>query len=662
MTSSQQDPKAPKSTVNQVLSSPAAARRARSGLSGDTGCSECSIGTCCHPAYEVIGMSWTSSSRLWTGAALVSLAGALVLPPSSASAATSSITWGYSSSGDRFWVQALNMPAGAHVRATYIGTDGKVVVGDAPDDAQSEYWSLPMVGWKSASAVVVDKSGTVLSSSATLTPKPDSTAITWNWDPNRYDGFWMKAVGAPAGSRLHINYELNGTVATVNAPSDDPIEAWGDNLPGWTQAQAVLTDANGDTLATSQVITPSASVRKPPAVGFMSQNPDIVGSRVPSQDKGNVWVLQMKQYPLAQQIKANNPNARVFFYANMAGVALGATLGDSFQPNTVTLDDLVAHPQWALRTADGTQVGWKDYNYIQPVDTANREYQQASIKHLKAVFASQPQWDGVFLDDVNVTSTGHCWAKRGPATNGQHPVINDSIATGSTLCNPEDPASSYTPATPVTTGTTSQFDVYSGSKSFINAVVPSIRGLGKQTAINMESHDDAYTDQITEWGPKVESIFFENSGSWRSTKVGEIKPAKDYQTGSGAIWRVKEVIAAQKAGANAWLQTYASGVDTTAQAYNRALFLMGWDGTSDSLSINTSSADTDPWYTPASSLDVGTPTGPYTEAIAGSVLKRTFTNGVLYLNITNNMQATTTAQGGTVTIPALSSYIDPRVG
>lgn len=329
--------------------------------------------------------------------------------------------------------------------------------------------------------------------------------------------------------------------------------------------------------------------------------------------KASQVVLQQHQWRQIPAIRAAHPGVRIYMYSNAAAASEAAGTG-AYQPSVVTWPQLMAHPAWMLRSSNGSPVRWSEYPYLQPIDLGNAEIAKLAATNLTTELKAH-DWDGVMLDDVNVELAGHDW-------------------TG-------------TPAN-YTGGST-----FTATDRFLRSLAPALHTQGKQVAINMQSSWNNWKPQVQAWAPLVDVINLEHSSSW--TESTAIKPAATFLGGLDAAWRIEEMTLVQSLGARVWAHDYGSATDVRAQAYNRALFLMSWDGRSESASMWTPSDWVSSYYHPASTMDLGAPTGA-TSRLTATLYRRTFTKGTLVLN-TASTNATYTDPKGTVMIPALSSVV-----
>ncbi len=128
-----------------------------------------------------------------------------------------------------------------------------------------------------------------------------------------------------------------------------------------------------------------------------------------------VMVLQSTNHALVAQLKAANPNLKVFMYAD----TLDSRPSD---PGLATCTDYTtdnaSHPNWFLLDSGGNRIQSKNYpgNYL--MDVGNTAYQQACVSHA-ASMAKQYGFDGVFFDDLTAYLS---WVMPSNATAAAYPT------------------------------------------------------------------------------------------------------------------------------------------------------------------------------------------------------------------------------------------------
>ncbi|MDQ6605855.1 MAG: putative glycoside hydrolase family 15 protein [Actinomycetota bacterium] len=128
-----------------------------------------------------------------------------------------------------------------------------------------------------------------------------------------------------------------------------------------------------------------------------------------------VMVLQSTDHAMVAQLKAANPNLKVFMYSD----TLDSRASD---PGLATCTDYTtdnaSHPNWFLLDQNGNRIQSRNYpgNYL--MDVGNTAYQQACVSHATSM-AKQYGFDGVFFDDLTAYLS---WVMPSTATVAAYPT------------------------------------------------------------------------------------------------------------------------------------------------------------------------------------------------------------------------------------------------
>jgi len=275
-----------------------------------------------------------------------------------------------------------------------------------------------------------------------------------------------------------------------------------------------------------------------------------------------VIYLQESMYTLLPEIRAANPEARVFAYQKVGGMR--ADGGE--HPSTGIRADL-ADEAWFLHDEHGARLIYADHPEVWAADVGNPDYQAAwSAAVIDRVVADG--FDGVMLDDVN-TFPGHSLGEQGT------PIAE----------YPSDEA--YGEAT----------------VAFMAAVGPALQehGLAVAPNIALNPWDSGQLSQATAMLPYITHWVREYWMRW-----------DDSANFLGDEWEatLQTMVLAQEVDVAYLAVTYGPGVEgaTAGQRYGRASWLLAWDGESDS-AWGYWEAGRDPW-SDEWALDLGRPLAP----------------------------------------------------
>ncbi len=275
-----------------------------------------------------------------------------------------------------------------------------------------------------------------------------------------------------------------------------------------------------------------------------------------------VIFLQESMYPLLPEIRAANPEARVFAYQKVGGMRSD---GDD-HPSTGVRADL-AEESWFLHDAAGERLVYCDHPEVWAAEVGNPGYQAAWTAAVLARVTADG-FDGVMLDDVN-TFPGHCLGDQGT------PIAE----------YPTDEA--YGEAT----------------VAFMAAVGPALQAEGLAVAPNIALNpwDTTQLVQAAEMLPYVTHWVREY---WMRWDVSANFLGDEWEA------TLDTMLLAQEADVGYLAITYGPGVEgaSSGQRYGRASWLLAWDGESDS-AWGYWGAGEDPW-SEEWAQDLGRPVAP----------------------------------------------------
>ena len=286
-------------------------------------------------------------------------------------------------------------------------------------------------------------------------------------------------------------------------------------------------------------------------------------------------------------LRAANPSLKLLVYKNASMTVDYSVSGGRDNPFLTTgvgfASASATHPEWFLRDTAGQRVESAGYSGAWLMDLGSRSYQEAWLASVAAEVRAQG-WDGVMVDDVNVTPRWHV----GGRTLAAYPTD-----------------ASYTAAT----------------RSFLARVGPALRAQGALVVPNI----------YTEWptGPVVWRDWLQFvSGALQEywTKWGEA--STDHFAGADWSYRQQFLALTQAAGKPYLGVTYAPKSDVRSMAYARASFLLDWNGGSSALVFEAPGGQ-DP-YASEWTAQIGRPAGA--KVAVGGAWRRSYTGGSAVVN------------------------------
>jgi hypothetical protein len=300
--------------------------------------------------------------------------------------------------------------------------------------------------------------------------------------------------------------------------------------------------------------------------------------------RSNYVVLQAWDGARAAQLKAANPNLVVLMYQNASAMTKGAGPNGIYSSGVGYEQADTAHPDWFLKDTSGKRIVESGYDWVYMADLGNAAYQDAWATTVINRLKSGP-WDGVFMDDVNLTAMYHT----DPSKIALYP--NDA---------------SYQAAT----------------RSMLAAVGPRLRAAGKLAIPNIGSWS-GWPTVAKDWLQFVDGGMDEMFVKWSQTPGVGYRPTIDWKTQIAAIQ------AAESMGKRYLAVTQAGSGDTQAQRYGWASVLMAAKDTTAYLA--GTNYNSDPEWLPDYDAPIGQPSGAMT-ALGNGAYTRRFTNGLVVVN------------------------------
>lgn len=93
----------------------------------------------------------------------------------------------------------------------------------------------------------------------------------------------------------------------------------------------------------------------------------------------------------------------------------------------VSTEQAADHPEWFLRERDGSKMSSEGFGFLFGADVGEIDYRERCRDNILAALEAEPLWDGVLLDDVNSTLSGH----RSRVDGGRHEPVYERLADGS---------------------------------------------------------------------------------------------------------------------------------------------------------------------------------------------------------------------------------------
>jgi Hypothetical glycosyl hydrolase family 15 len=308
-----------------------------------------------------------------------------------------------------------------------------------------------------------------------------------------------------------------------------------------------------------------------------------------------VVVLQSWRTADALRLKLANPHVTVLAYLDLSAMSPAAPNGFSTGVQTRGPGSrqryAAAHPGWYLHTRRGARFTFSDYSWLWAANVGAPGYAAQWGRNAARLLASHPEFDGIFIDDVNPT-LGYHWD---PANVRELPSdAAYQAATGRAL----------------------------------TTITARIHGLGRLAYANLGAWAD-FGEQVRPWLAHLDGAMDEQWVKWGS------RAGSGWRDEGGWARQVANVAGATAAGVTVLAVTHSSNRDAAAARYGYASALLASQGRV--LFESTADYHSDPWFADYDT-DVGAPAGPMTADPTG-VRRRAFTRGLVLVNPTDAPQA-----------------------
>ena len=322
------------------------------------------------------------------------------------------------------------------------------------------------------------------------------------------------------------------------------------------------------------------------------------------------------------QIRAENPNAKILVYKDMAATPdydCHAGVDDPLLPSGLgycwTLQN---HPDWFTTDPQGRRLQWTVYPGNWQMDVGSPGYQDQWAANVLADMKAQG-WDGVVIDDANVDER----PQLGGQTMSEYPT-----------------QPSYQAAT----------------RSFLANVGPKLTKAGFLVIPNIQA--DPVLANASLWADWAQFTSGGTREYWMKWGAGT-----DGQYGDGGWADLMKVMETVEGEGKIFLTTTSAPAgDVRSMRWGRASFLIGWNGGPSAFSFDPS-APVDPWSADWTT-DVGVPAGPK-QALGGGVYRRDYTQGTAIVNTSGQAARTVDLGRSYVTpegLPVTQVTLQPLTG
>ena len=313
----------------------------------------------------------------------------------------------------------------------------------------------------------------------------------------------------------------------------------------------------------------------------------------------DVVVLQADRTEDARRLKANNRRLVVLAYLNLSAMSAAVPSGYStgVQTHAENWKGKVTdagsgyaarNERWFLHNRKGRRFTFQGYDWLWAANISDPGYQRRWTSNALRLLAARPEFDGVFIDDVNPTIR----FQHDPADVRELPTDDAyAAATGEALA----------------------------------AIAPHVRALGRLVYANLGAWAN-HGEQVRPWLRQLDGAMDEQ---W--VKFGP-RRGSGYRDEAGWERQVANVADASAAGLHVLTVTHSSNSDAAAARYGYASALLASRGRVAFASVGDYHTET--WFRDYE-RDLGAPTGPM-ETQPGGVRTRAFKRGLVVVNPTSS--------------------------
>jgi|tagenome__1003787_1003787.scaffolds.fasta_scaffold20949266_2 hypothetical protein len=357
-------------------------------------------------------------------------------------------------------------------------------------------------------------------------------------------------------------------------------------------------------LAAAALSWASPAAASPPASG-VERFATLIDTHAPLPEpaltaaRDRIVVLQSWNTAYALRLKLADPHVIVLAYLDLSGMTTAA--GTRFATGVQTHREgrfrragrryAAVHASWYLHTLRGSRFTFWDARWLWAANIGDPGYQAQWARNATRMLAARPEFDGVFVDDVNPTIRYH-WD---PADVRELPTD-----------------AAYQAATAAALGTISAH----------------VRALGRLVYANVGAWSD-YGEQVRPWIARdLDGAMDEMWVKWG------VRPRSGWRDEAGWARQVANVADASAAGVTVLTITHSSRTDAAAARYGYASALLASQGKV--LFESTGDYHSATWFGDYET-DLGAPAGPMA-ADASGVRRRRFTRGLVLVNPTQAPQ------------------------
>ena len=288
----------------------------------------------------------------------------------------------------------------------------------------------------------------------------------------------------------------------------------------------------------------------------------------------DVVVLQSNRTADARRLKAHNKRLVVLAYLNLSAMSLVGPSGFSTGVQTHAENwsgratntgsgYAAGNERWYLHNHKGRRFTFRGYDWLWAANIADPGYQRRWAANAVRLLAASPEFDGVFIDDVNPTIRYH----HDPADVRELPTDEAyAEATGEALA----------------------------------AIAPRVPALGRLVYANLGAWAD-YGEQVRPWLQHLDGAMDEQWVKFVARR------GAGYRHEAGWARQVANVAEASAAGVDVMTVTHSANSDAAAARYGYASALLASRGQVMFASVGDYHTET--WF-PDYERDLGAPTGP----------------------------------------------------
>jgi hypothetical protein len=183
--------------------------------------------------------------------------------------------------------------------------------------------------------------------------------------------------------------------------------------------------------ALSLAVTPSAFAAGVGHVRVALDSNAVFPSYSQSAERHGVVILQAWQQDRLRALKAANPGVKVLVYKNLGFINEGTSYTGLSSSGVAYKEANAQHPEWFLKNTSGVRFTSNNYRYLWAADVGARSYQERWADGVLSELLSEG-WDGVFMDDTNLTMKYHygvAAVAKYPSDSAYRQAVGSALAT-----------------------------------------------------------------------------------------------------------------------------------------------------------------------------------------------------------------------------------------